>query len=73
MKINAKLTYKNDTAKDIVNVIAGVLAPDNVPGIKTIVKDDSVTVLFNGDKIGTILSSFDDYLMNAKIAYEIVH
>jgi hypothetical protein len=73
MKIKGKLTFKSEKAKDLVNIIAQSLAPDNVSGIRTILKDDSATVLFEGEKVGTILSSVDDYLMNAKIAYEMLN
>jgi hypothetical protein len=40
--------------------------------METIVEDDSVTVIFKGDKVGTILASVDDYLMNAKIASDML-
>ena len=73
MKIEGKLIFKGEKAEDLVNIIAQSLAPDNVPEIKTIIKDDSATVLFEGEKIGTILASVDDYLMNAKIAYEMLN
>jgi hypothetical protein len=73
MKIKGKLTFKSEKAKDLVNIIAQSLAPDNVSGIRTILRDDSATVLFEGEKVGTILSSVDDYLMNAKIAYEMLN
>ena len=73
MRIKGKLTFKSERSEDLVNIIARSLAPDNVFGIKTIINDDSATVLFEGKKVGTILSSVDDYLMNAKIAYEILN
>lgn len=73
MKIKGKLTFKGETAGDLVNIIARALAPDNIHEIKTIIGEDSATVLFEGDKIGTILSSVDDYLMNAKIAYDMLN
>lgn len=73
MKIKGKLTFKSQRAEYIVNIIAQSLAPDNVSGINTILKDDSATVIFEGEKVGTILSSVDDYLMNVKIAYEILN
>ncbi|MCX9081456.1 MAG: KEOPS complex subunit Pcc1 [Candidatus Methanoperedens sp.] len=73
MKIKGKLTLRSERAEDLVTIIAQSLAPDNVPGIETIIKDDSVTVFFEGEKVGTILSSVDDYLMNARIAYEILN
>ncbi len=73
MRITGKLTFKDEKARDLVNMITQSLEPDNVSGIRTILKDDSATVLFDGEKIGTILSSVDDYLMNAKIAYEMLN
>ncbi|MCZ7392102.1 MAG: KEOPS complex subunit Pcc1 [Candidatus Methanoperedens sp.] len=68
MKIKGKLTFKGENAGELVNIIARSLAPDNVPGIETIVEENSVTVIFSADKVGTILASVDDYLMNANIA-----
>jgi hypothetical protein len=73
MKIKGKLTFKSQRAEDLVIIIAQSLAPDNVSGINTILNDDSATVIFEGEKVGTILSSVDDYLMNAKIANEILN
>ena len=73
MKIEGKLTFKGERAGELVNIIAQSLAPDNVPGMKTIIRDDSAMVLFEGEKVGTILASVDDYLMNAKIAYEMLN
>lgn len=68
MKIEGKLTFKSERADELVSVIARSLAPDNVPEMETVIDDNEVTVKFKGDKVGTVLSSVDDYLMNAKIA-----
>ena len=68
MKVRGKLTIKCENAGEMISVIARSLSPDNVSGIRTEVDKDSVTVTFSADKIGTMLSSVDDYLMNAKIA-----
>lgn len=70
MKIKGKLIFRSDSAVDI---IARSLAPDNVAEIETSVDENSVTVVFRADKIGTMLSSIDDYLMNAKIAGDILN
>ncbi len=71
MKIKGRLIFSEESG-DFVNIIAGSLAPDNLPEIKTQSDETSVTVTFSTDKIGTILSSVDDYLMNAKIASDII-
>jgi hypothetical protein len=72
MRIKGKLFLKSEKAGELVSVIAQSLAPDNVSGMKTFVDGDSVTVMFEGDKVGTILASVDDYLMNAKIASDML-
>ena len=73
MKIKGKLTFESDRADELVNIIAQTLAPDNVPDMETRIKGNNcATVGFEGDKVGTVLSSVDDYLMNAKIAYDIL-
>lgn len=72
MRIKGRLTFRGEGASGLVNIIAQSLAPDNVSGMETIVDGDSVTVMFEGDKVGTILASVDDYLMNAKIAGEML-
>jgi hypothetical protein len=75
MKVKGKLTIKCENAGEIVSIIARSLSPDNVPMIRTEVDKDSVEVTFSADKIGTMLSSVDDYLMNAnivvKLSYEL--
>ncbi|TAN38589.1 MAG: hypothetical protein EPN24_05750 [Candidatus Methanoperedens sp.] len=72
MKVKGKLTIKCENAGEIVSILARSLSPDNVSGIRTEVDNDSATVTFSADKIGTMLSSVDDYLMNAKIAWDII-
>ena len=73
MKIEGKLTFKGERAGELVNIIAQSLAPDNVPGMKTIIRNNSAIVLFEGEKVGTILASVDDYLMNATIVEKLFY
>ena len=68
MKIKGKLIIKFENTGELVSILARSLSPDNVTGIRTEVEKDSATVTFSSDKIGTMLSSVDDYLMNANIA-----
>ena len=67
MKIEGKLTFKSERADELVRVIARSLAPDNVSEMETVAEDNKATVTFKGNKVGTVLSSVDDYLMNATI------
>lgn len=68
MKIKGKLTFRGEDAGELAKTIAESLSPDNLPEMKTTIDSNSATVTFQADKISTILSSVDDYLMNAIIA-----
>jgi len=67
MKIKGMLTFKSEHAGELIGIIAQSLAPDNVSEMETFIGKDSATVSFSADKVGTMLSSVDDYLMNATI------
>ncbi len=71
MKIKGRLVFKGENAGELAGIIARSLAPDNPPEIKTVSEENSVTVTFTADKIGTLLSSVDDYLMNAIIVQKL--
>ncbi len=73
MKIKGRLTFKGENAGELVKIIAQSLAPDNVSGMETVIEGNSVMVIFKADKVGTMLASVDDYLMNAKIASELLN
>lgn len=49
---------------------AAALQPDNITGISMRVESSTLIVEFRAQKIGTILSTADDILMNIKIAQE---
>jgi len=67
MKIKGRLVFRGERASEMVDTIAKSLAPDNLSGMETVSEKDTVTVAFTADKISTLLSSVDDYLMNANI------
>ncbi len=50
--------------------IARSLEPDNLPGMNMEVGPGEMTIEFSVQKIGTLLSTADDLLMNIKIAEE---
>ena len=70
MKIEGRLSFKlaEDREDDDARIIAQSLEPDNLPDIVTDMNENSITVTFTANSAGTILSSVDDYLMNAIIA-----
>jgi hypothetical protein len=48
------------------------LEPDNLGNITTEYKKDLVTTYFISEKIGSLIASVDDYLMNARIASDMI-
>jgi hypothetical protein len=49
---------------------AKAVEPDNLPNMSLLVDDGSFCLQFSTEKIGTLLSTVDDLLMNIKIAEE---
>jgi hypothetical protein len=52
--------------------VARSLEPDNLPNMHLRLGEDSFCLEFSTAKIGTMLSTVDDLLMNIKIAEEIL-
>ncbi|MCW3128815.1 MAG: KEOPS complex subunit Pcc1 [Methanophagales archaeon] len=55
-----------------VNLIVRPLMPDNMANMKTDIKEKSAVTYFEAQKIGSLIASVDDYLMNAKVAQDMV-
>jgi hypothetical protein len=68
MKIKAKIEISGENA----NLSAIPLMQDNTATMRTVVTAKSAVTYFESDKIGSVLASVDDYLMNAKVAEDIV-
>jgi len=68
MKIKAKIAISGVTA----NSIAKSLMPDNMNTMKTVIKENRVAAYLEAEKIGSLIATMDDYLMNAKAAQEVV-
>jgi len=50
--------------------MARSLEPDNLPSMDMDAREDRIVLQFSTEKIGTMLSTIDDLLMNIKIAEE---
>jgi len=48
--------------------IAAALRPDNLTSMETRAEGDRVVTMITGTKIGSVIASVDDYLMNLAIA-----
>jgi len=67
--IQAKLVFYGDFAE----TLARALEPDNLPGMRLQFARDHFSLDFNVDKIGTLLSTADDFLLNLKVAEGTLH
>lgn len=64
--ISARLVFRGVGAANA----ARSLEPDNLPNMQMQAEDDRLCLQFSTEKIGTLLSTIDDILMNLKIAEE---
>ena len=66
--IRASLVFQGREAE----AAAKAVEPDNLPNMALDVEAEQLTLQFSTEKIGTLLSTVDDLLMNIKIAEETV-
>jgi len=66
--IRARLVFRGREAE----TAAKAVEPDNLPNMILDVEADRLALQFSTEKIGTLLSTVDDLLMNIKIAEETV-
>lgn len=64
--IRARLAFQGDDA----GVVARSLEPDNLPQMRLQIEGDRMCLEFCVEKVGTLLSTADDLLMNIKVAEE---
>ena len=62
----ARLTFWGKQAESVARAIE----PDNLPNMSLWIDADHLCLQFSTEKIGTLLSTVDDLLMNIKIAEE---
>ena len=64
--IRARLVFWGEEAK----IVAKAIEPDNLSNMSLVADVDHLSLSFSNEKIGTLLSTVDDLLMNIKIAEE---
>ena len=64
----ASLTFWGKQAEDAEKAVK----PDNLPNMSLTIDADRICLQFSTEKIGTLLSTVDDLLMNIKIAEETI-
>jgi hypothetical protein len=62
----ARLTFWGKQAESVARAIE----PDNLPNMSLRIDSEHLCLQFSTEKIGTLLSTVDDLLMNIKIAEE---
>jgi len=70
LKMKATLTIRTRPPEPHASHLILSLAPDNTPNIQTKCQDETCTVIFQTEKITTMIAALDDYLLNLKIANE---
>jgi hypothetical protein len=66
--IRAKITFEGLHAEEIGRAVL----PDNLPEMVMKAEEQTLTIEFCAQKIGTMLATLDDLLMNLKVAEETV-
>ncbi|MFZ3148721.1 MAG: KEOPS complex subunit Pcc1 [Methanothrix sp.] len=64
----SRLTFWGKQAEDVAKAIE----PDNLPNMSLVIDAERLCLQFSTEKIGTLLSTVDDLLMNIKIAEETI-
>ncbi len=64
--IRARLAFEGEDA----GLVARSIEPDNLPQMQLQVEGQSMSMEFCVEKVGTLLSTADDLLMNIKVAEE---
>jgi hypothetical protein len=72
MKIKGNISIKAENAPDMAVMITRSLEPDNLKSITTEYREGAVTTFFESEKIGSLIATVDDYLMNARIAADML-
>ncbi|HOO53813.1 MAG TPA: KEOPS complex subunit Pcc1 [Methanothrix sp.] len=67
--MRAKLLFEGEVAGEV----ACSLDPDNLPGMNVEVRDGEFEVEFSAEKVGTLLATADDLIMNIKIAEDMLN
>jgi tRNA threonylcarbamoyladenosine modification (KEOPS) complex Pcc1 subunit len=64
----ARLTFWGKQAESVARAVK----PDNLPNMSLQIDGERLCLQFSTEKIGTLLSTVDDLLMNIKIAEETI-
>ncbi|WP_440947896.1 KEOPS complex subunit Pcc1 [Methanosarcina sp. T3] len=67
MKITGIIEFPDPKSRRSAARILKALSPDNLRSMESEISDERVAVHFHSEKIGSLLATVDDFLMNVKI------
>lgn len=67
MKITGTIEFPDPESRRSASRILQALSPDNLRSMESEIGNDKVTARFHSEKIGSLLATVDDFLMNVKI------
>jgi len=67
MKITGRIEFPDPDSKRQAAKILQALSPDNLRSMESEISKEKVAVSFHSEKIGSLLATLDDFLMNVKI------
>jgi hypothetical protein len=67
MKITGTIKFPDPESRKSAARILRALSPDNLRSMESEISDGKIAVRFNSEKIGSLLATVDDFLMNVKI------
>jgi hypothetical protein len=71
MNITGTIEFSDAESRKSAARILQALSPDNLRSMESEISDGRVAVRFSSEKIGSLLATVDDFLMNVKIGEEV--
>ncbi len=71
MRITGTIEFLDRESRESAARILQALSPDNLRSMESAISDQRVAVRFSSEKIGSLLATVDDFLMNVKIGEEV--
>jgi hypothetical protein len=71
MKITGTIEFPDPESRKSAARILQALSPDNLRSMDSDISNERVAVRFSSEKIGSLLATVDDFLMNFKIGEDV--
>jgi len=71
MNVTGTIEFSDAESRKSAARILQALSPDNLRSMESEISNERVAVWFSSEKIGSLLATVDDFLMNVKIGEEV--